>query len=159
MNFVTRFSCQSTCGSTRRTFIFWCSPYFSRGQKPENSFSLAGEGGDATQASAKIDRIMHITVRLACEQFWLQAGYRVCSRRPCWRSQTINHICIKIKFISQRKIILLFRYSNVAAVNILYTQYRAKRIIDEPDERSASELDFCLRPIPHMPHGHKCLWW
>ena len=48
---------------------------------------------------------------------------RVCSRRPCWRSQTINHICIRIKFISQRKIILLFRSSNMAAVNILYCAY------------------------------------
>ena len=46
--------------------------------------------------------------------------YRLCSRWPCWRSQTINHICIRIKFISQRKIILLFHSSNMAAVNILY---------------------------------------
>ena len=33
---------------------------------------------------------------------------------------TIKDICIKMKFISQRKIILLFRSSNMAAVNKLY---------------------------------------
>ena len=43
--------------------------------------------------------------------------YRVCARRPCWRTKTIEDICIKIEYISQRKIIVLFRSSNMAVVH------------------------------------------
>ena len=46
---------------------------------------------------------------------------RVCARRPCWRTKTIEDICIKIEYISQRKIIVLFRSSNMAVVHTLYT--------------------------------------
>ena len=43
----------------------------------------------------------------------------MCSRWPFCRSQTIEDICIKIMFISEMKIILLSRSSNVDAVNTL----------------------------------------
>lgn len=49
----------------------------------------------------------------------LHALHKVCSRRPCWRSPTIKDICINIKHISQRKIILSFRSSKLATVNTL----------------------------------------
>ena len=38
---------------------------------------------------------------------------RVCARWPCWRTKTMEYICIKIEYIYQRKIIVLFRSSNV----------------------------------------------
>ena len=47
--------------------------------------------------------------------------YRVYSQRPCWRSKTIKNICMKIRFNSQRNIVLLCYLSNMAAMNILYT--------------------------------------
>ena len=47
-------------------------------------------------------------------------SYRVCAQRPCWRTKTIENICIKIEYISQRKIIVLFRSSNMAVVQTLY---------------------------------------
>ena len=56
---------------------------------------------------------------------WTEYGLLgiVCSpRRPCWKSQTIKGICRKIKFVYQRKIILLFRSSNMVVVSTLYTQ-------------------------------------
>ena len=55
--------------------------------------------------------------------------YRVCARRPCWRTKSIEDICIKIEYISQRKIIVLFRSSNMAVVHTLYSiceSYRGK---------------------------------
>ena len=55
--------------------------------------------------------------------FSSHSGYRVCARRPCWRNKTIEYICIKIEYISQRKIILLFRSSNMAVVYTLYTLF------------------------------------
>ena len=59
---------------------------------------------------------------LFCMTTLLQLGvYRVCSRRPYWRSKTIKHICMKMKFISQRNIVLLCYSSNMAAANTLYT--------------------------------------
>ena len=40
-------------------------------------------------------------------------NYRVLSQRPCWRYSFIKNICLKIKLISQWKIILLFRSFNI----------------------------------------------
>ena len=47
--------------------------------------------------------------------------YRVCARRPCWRTKTIEDVFIKIEYISQRKIIVLFCSSNMAVVHTLYS--------------------------------------
>ena len=38
-----------------------------------------------------------------------------------WRTKTIEDICIKIDYISERKIIVLFRSSNMAVVHTLYS--------------------------------------
>ena len=46
--------------------------------------------------------------------------YRVCAWRPCWRTKTIEDVCIKIEYISQRKIIVLFWSPNMAVVHTLY---------------------------------------
>ena len=90
-------------------------------------FNGAGRGRKTSFVGRHFCLLQH---RKGSRQIWRMkrenecaAFYRVCSRRPCWRSQTINHICIRIKFISQRKIILLFRSSNMAAVNVLYFNF------------------------------------
>ena len=62
------------------------------------------------------------------------ATHKLFSLRPCWWSQTIKDICKKKKKISQRKIVLLFRSSNMAALNILHknwglSQKRNKRLL------------------------------
>ena len=57
--------------------------------------------------------------------------YRVCGRRPCWRIKTIEGICIKIEYISQRKIIVLFRSSNMAVVHTLYISHWKGRLVSE----------------------------
>ena len=56
---------------------------------------------------------------------------RVCVRQPCWRTKTIEDVCIKIEYISQRKIVVLFWSSNMAVVHTLYT----------------SKITFCLDKI------------
>ena len=54
--------------------------------------------------------------------------YSVCARRPCWRTKTIEYICIKIEYISKRKIMVLFWSSNMAVVlHILFVGYVDKR--------------------------------
>ena len=56
-----------------------------------------------------------------CEAFQSCCSlYRLCARRPCWRTKTIEDVCIKIEYISQRKIIVLFWSSNMAVVHTLY---------------------------------------
>ena len=57
--------------------------------------------------------------------------YRVCARRPCWRTKTIEYICIKIEYISQRKIIVLFRSSNMAVVHTLYSLIQFHTIVHD----------------------------
>ena len=44
---------------------------------------------------------------------------RVCAQRPCWKTKTIEDVCMKIEYISQRKIIVLFWSSNMAVVHTL----------------------------------------
>ena len=46
-----------------------------------------------------------VIVTIECAQSRLSCCYRVCSRCPCWRSETMKYSCLKITFISKRKII------------------------------------------------------
>ena len=63
-----------------------------------------------------------LSLPVACRVVVIESAlkYRVCARRPYWRTKTIEDICIKIENISQRKIIVLFRSSSMAVVHTLY---------------------------------------
>lgn len=87
-------------------------------------------------------------------------AYRMCSRRPYWRTETIEWFFFRKFVLFLCKYLLLFDSSNLAAVNTLYTLgnfylniYLSSRLRKNPGHRRSWSCWFHRRRIHRFLQG------